>query len=108
LNRRTPLDLLSAELMRYPIPPASAIQFARHCAFCSSGSFAGRSIGGHAVLQQKPIDSPKHSSRTAYTYSLLIETATLTSDERSVIIRAGEVVVVDFTTAASSDRLASR
>jgi uncharacterized protein (TIGR03000 family) len=74
-------------------------------------------IGARLTIDGKPtrqfgavrrFETPDLKPGKLYSYSLLIETATHTSDERSVIIRAGEVVVVDFTTAASSDRLASR
>jgi hypothetical protein len=44
----------------------------------------------------------------SYSYSLLIETANHSSDERSVTIRAGEVIEIDFTAVPTADRLASR
>ena len=53
-------------------------------------------------------ETPELAFGKSYSYSLLIETADHNTDERSVMIRAGEVVEVDFTSAPAASRLASR
>jgi uncharacterized protein (TIGR03000 family) len=74
-------------------------------------------IGARLMIDGKPtrqfgavrrFETPDLKPGTTYMYTLLIETASHTAEERIVTIRAGDMVIVDFLNAATADRLAAR